>query len=256
MTRRNSIIIKSPQEIKIMAEGGKRLAAIKDKLIETIDEGVKASEIEALANRLIKKTGGKPSFKMVEGYKWATCVNINEGVVHGIPDRSLVFKKGDLVSVDIGLYFRGFHTDASFTVGISLSEKTEKFLEVGKIALKRAIKKACFGNKIYDISKTIEETLKKEGLSPIKSLVGHGVGRNLHEDPQIPCFVSGSKEKSPRIPIGAVLAIEIMYTQGSPDVKVGKDGWTIETKDGKIAGLFEETVAVTRDGPLILTNGN
>lgn len=249
----SEIKIKTEDEIMIMAEGGQKLGGIKKKLSKLIAEGVRANEVEELANKLINEAGGKASFKMAPGYRWATCVNVNQGVVHGIPKQRIVFKKGDIVSVDIGLFYKGFHTDTSFTVGVDGDSKTKKFLEVGKEALKKAISKTHAGNRIFDISKIIQDTLEAKAFSPIRVLVGHGVGKDLHEPPQIPCFVTGEKEESPEIPKGAVLAIEVMYAEGKPDVAVGGDGWTIETKDGKMAGLFEETVAVTGNGPLVLT---
>ena len=253
---KSRIKIKTEDEIKLMSEGGKKLGRIKKKLSKLIAEGVSAKEIEDLAVSLIEKTGGKASFKMVPRYRWATCVNVNQGVVHGIPRREIVFKKGDIVSVDTGLFYKGFHTDTSFTVGVDVDSKTKKFLEIGKGVLKKAISKARVGNRVFDISKIIQDTLEANTLFPIRALVGHGVGKDLHEPPQIPCFITGKKEETPEIQKGAVLAIEIMYTEGKPDVVVGGDGWTIETKDGKIAGLFEETDSVTGNGPLVLTESN
>ena len=245
--------IKTPAEIKIMAEGGKKLAKIKNELAKEVKEGVSAEQIELRANSLIEQSGGKASFKMVPGYQWATCVNMNEGLVHGIPKKDVVFKKGDVVSVDVGLYYKGFHTDTSLTVAIKPDARVKKFLEVGKSALKNAITKAKVGARIYDISRAIEDEVTKGGFSAIKVLVGHGVGKNLHEEPQIPCFTFGKYEESPKIIPGMVLAVEVMYAAGSPAVVTDEDGWTISMRDGKISGLFEETVAVTDYGPLVLT---
>jgi methionyl aminopeptidase len=214
---------------------------------------VSAADIEELAKELIEKEGGKPSFMMVPGYKWATCVNVNEGLVHGIPKKKVVFKKGDVVSVDVGFYYKGFHTDTSITKGLAVDAKTKKFLATGEAALKNAIKAAKAGNRIMDISEAIETTVKANGYSPIRALVGHGVGRALHEGPQIPCFTGGKKEKSPEILPGMVLAIEVMYSLGSPEVELGLDGWTISMRDAKIAALYEETVAITKHGPFVLT---
>jgi methionyl aminopeptidase len=163
-----------------------------------------------------------------------------------------VFKKGDIVSVDVGIYYKGFHTDTSFSVSVK-DDKNKKFLSVGEEALGKAIKKAKPGNKVYDISETIEKVLKKAGYVPVKALVGHGIGKDLHEEPQIPCFVNGKREDYPNIGEGAVLAIEVMYTKKDGKVRVASDGWTIETRDGKISALFEETVAVTKKGPIIIT---
>ena len=247
------INLKTEKEIVIMREGGKKLHEVKLKLKSAVVKGVSAKEIEDLAVKLIEQSGGKPSFKMVPNYSWATCVNINSGVVHGIPKAELIFKDGDIVSVDVGFFYKGFHTDTSFSVVVGNNKDNEKFLNVGKKALKEAIKQAKPGKKIGDISKKIEETVKSHGASPIQSLVGHGIGKELHEDPMIPCFVSGSPYEAVEIKKGMTLAVEVMYAEGGSAVKLNDDGWTISTKNGKIAALFEETVAVTSHGPIILT---
>lgn len=235
-----------------MAEGGKKLSKIKKSLKKAVSVGATAGEIEELAVKLIKEEGGKPSFMMVPNYQWATCINVNEGLVHGIPKPEIVFKKGDIVSVDVGFFYKGFHTDTSFSLGLEVDAARE-FLTSGEDALKKAIDTAKVGNYIFDISKAIEDTLLSCGYRPVRALVGHGVGRHLHEGPQIPCFTNGRREESPRIVAGMALAIEVMYTQGSGEVEIGSDGWTIFMRDGKMAALYEETVAVTSHGPLVLT---
>jgi len=250
-----SIQVKTEKELAIMAEGGEKLGRVKLALKKAVKIGASADKIESLAVSLIRQAGGEPSFKKVRGYSWATCVNVNEGVVHGIPKAEIIFKKGDLVSVDVGMFYKGFHTDTSISLGLGVDSRTERFLEVGEKALNAAIREARVGNRIFDISETIEGIVRKGGYTPVEDLVGHGVGRELHEDPQIPCFTRGKREESPVIPEGAVLAIEIMYTMGKKDLKIGTDGWTITTADGKISALFEETVAVSAHGPLILTEG-
>lgn len=236
-----------------MTEGGEKLGRVKNALSKAVKAGVSAMEIEELAVKLIKEEGAEVSFSMVPGYSWATCITVNEGLVHGIPQKDMVFKAGDIVSVDVGVYFKGFHTDTSITVGIDLSPENQKFLNVGKSALEKAISKARVGNHLYVISKAIEDEIEGHGYSTIKALVGHGVGRELHEDPQIPCFVPGKIEDSPKLTVGMVLAIEVMYAAGSDKVHVLEDGWTIAMRDGKMSGLFEETVAITADGPKVLT---
>jgi len=245
------IVIKNDKEISIMAEVGKKLARVKKELIKLVKEDKRASDIEELAVDLIKKEGAKPSFMMVPGYHWATCVNVNSGLVHGIPTSDVIFKKGDVVSVDLGLFYEGFHSDSSFTVAIKPTSEIEKFLEVGKNALKKAINCCEEGKYISDISSAIEKTVKKVGYEPVLALSGHGVGRKLHEEPVIPCFVANEKEIE--IKNGMTLAIEVMYMQGSSEVVLENDGWTISTLDGKISALYEETVAVTKHGPLVLT---
>lgn len=247
------IKIKTSEEIKIMAEGGAKLHRIKNALAAAVKAGVTAADIEALAVKLIKEEGAENSFDKVPGYSWATCITVNEGLVHGIPVKTLVFKDGDMVKVDVGIYFKGFHTDTSLSVGINLSPENQKFLNVGKMALEKAIKRAQIGAYLYEISEAIEDTIEGAGYTTIKALVGHGVGRELHEDPQIPCFVPGKIEDSVKIREGMVLAIEVMYALGSDKVEVLEDGWTIAMRDGKMSGLFEETVAVTINGPKVLT---
>lgn len=252
---KGALTIKSQKDLQKMILGGKKLAEIKKELESLVQEGVSAWKIEEKACQLIEKEGGKSSFKMVPGYRWATCVNKNSGMVHGIPSKNVIFQKGDLVSVDIGLYYQGFHTDTSFSKAINPDSETKHFLDIGKKALKRAIAQVKPKARIFDISKAIEEEIKKGGFTPIRALVGHGVGRLLHEEPPIPCFTEGqSRTKSPELKSGMTLAIEVMYTQGAPDLVLEKDGWTISTRDGKISALFEETVAVTETGFLVLTN--
>ncbi len=247
------INIKTPEEVKIMAEGGAKLHRVKNALAAAVKPGVTAADIEALAVKLIKEEGAENSFDKVPGYSWATCISVNSGLVHGIPVKTLVFADGDMVKVDVGIYFKGFHTDTSVSVGIDLSPENQKFLNVGKMALEKAIKRAQIGAYLYEISEAIEDTIEGAGYTTIKALVGHGVGRELHEDPQIPCFVPGKIEDSPVLSVGMVLAIEVMYCMGSDKVEVLEDGWTIAMRDGKMSGLFEETVAVTINGPKVLT---
>lgn len=244
--------LKTPEEIRIMAEGGKRLGSVKNALKKAVAVGVSAAEIESLAMQLIKQSGAEPSFTKVPGYRWATCVNVNDGIVHGIPKKELVFKQGDVVSVDVGLFYKGFHTDTSVSVYLGDDPEIKKFLEVGKETLNTAITKAKKGRVLGDISEAIETGLTKNGYSPVRALVGHGIGHELHEDPMIPCFTGYPGEDLP-LGIGMALAIEIMYTFGRGEVKTDKDGWTIRTKDGKLSALFEETVAIVDDGPFVLT---
>ena len=246
-------MMKKPVEIAIMQEGGAKLRKIKEELMSRIDIGVSADDLEKLADALIKKSGGEASFKMVPGYYWATCVNVNEGIVHGIPKKEVVFKKGDVVSVDLGLFYKGFHTDTSITRAIAPDGKINDFLNVGKSALEKAVEKTSAGNRIYDISNAIEKTITTGGYTPLRALIGHGVGRELHEEPKIPCYVSEAREMSPEIKVGMTLAIEVMYTMGSPNIALADDGWTIFMRDGKISALYEETVAVTGNGPEVLT---
>lgn len=245
---------KNQKAQEAMQEGGRRLSRIKAELKKAVAPGVTPSELDKKAEKLISEAGGEPSFKMVPNYSWATCINVNQGVVHGVPSQ-VAFREGDLVSIDVGMFYRGFHTDTSFTVPTgNIDQQKQKFLQVGKNALKKAIREAVVGNRVAHISQAMQRVLEKAGFAPVRALTGHGIGRKLHEQPQIPCFWEGSITNSEVIPEGATLAIEVIYTLGSPDLVVSEaDNWTIATRDGKIAGLFEETVLVTARGPLVLT---
>lgn len=246
--------LKTPEELEIMKEGGKKLSFVKDELVKAAKIGVSAAEIDDLAEKLILESGGKPSFKMVKGYSWSTCINVNEGVVHGIPHKELIFKEGDLVSIDLGMYYKGFHTDTSISFDLNGSKKIKSFLNAGKETLNNAISVVDPDNSyIYDISKAIEDTVKKYGYHPILDLTGHGIGKNLHENPYIPCFIEGLRIETPKIIPGMALAIEVMYVEGKPSLVKENDGWTIATQDGKIAGLFEETIIVFKEGYEIIT---
>ncbi len=245
--------LKTKEELEIMLEGGKKLGRVKHALADMVAEGVSAWDIEVMAQKLIKDEGAEASFMMVPRYHWATCVNVNEGIVHGIPKKETVFKKGDIVSVDVGIFYKGFHTDTSMTVAVDPSPEMKHFLEVGQRALKKAIAEVKVGKRIFDISNAIESTLDDEGLTPADGLVGHGVGRGLHEDPQIPGYIYTTREKTPEIQVGCALAIEVMYTPGNGKLKLADDGWTIETRDGTISALFEDTVLVTEKGPIVAT---
>jgi len=264
---------KSQLQIEVMKEGGKRLSWVLDQILKEVKPQVALWQLDKLAENLIKKQGGQPSFKMVPGYRWTTCININEGVVHGIPGEYQL-KEGDLVSLDMGMFYPpagGFHTDMARTLCVRTQNspakrdpapreklKTQKdvFLEVGEKALRKAIGIAKAGNRVGHISQAMEEVIRKAGFSPIEVLTGHGIGEKLHEEPQIPCLLSEKLEKTPLLENGMVLAVEVIYTQGKPEVILNHDGWTIKTTDGKLAGLFEDTIVIDKDKPLVLTRLN
>lgn len=247
-TSMTKLTIKTGAEIAVMREGGARLAEIRERIVRAVRPGMTGANLDKLADRLIAQAGGKPSFKAVPGYRWATCINVNDVVVHGVPDNYKI-KAEDKVGIDLGMYYKGFHTDTSITVG-----GPEKFLEVGRLGLKRAIAQAQTGKRVADISAAMQKTVEEAGHSVVRALTGHGIGRELHEEPAIPCFVIGEYEHSPKLREGMVIAIEIMYNQGGSEVVYkNDDGWTIVTADGKISGLFEETVAITSHGPIVLT---
>lgn len=253
------IPIRTSGQIEVMREGGKRLAEVFGQVLAKVKPGIKLSELDQLAETLIKKQKGKPSFKMVKGYHWATCINVNQGVVHGIPGNYQI-KVNDIVGLDMGMFFGGVHTDMARTVLVTgknqrkaSQTKIKNFLKFGERALREAIKAARVGKRIGHISQMIENQIRKAGFSPVKVLTGHGVGKKLHEEPQIPCFLKTEIKKTPLIKPGMSLAIEVIYTQGSPRLVLGEDNWTIETADGSLAGLFEDTVIVTKKKPLTLT---
>src|SRR4030042_2632265 len=210
------IPILKEKEIAIMKDNGQKLRKVMEATLAAVKSGMTLAELEEVAVKKIKELGGEPSFKMVPHYYWATCLNLNEGVVHGIPDDTLI-KKGDYLSVDIGFYSQGFHTDMAKTIKVGEPHLAkDKFLEAGKEALEKAIEQVKPGNRVGHLSQAIEVTIKKAGFNPVKNLTGHGVGRQLHQEPSIPCFVRGKIEDTPRLEKDMVLAIEVIYAQGEP----------------------------------------
>lgn len=254
------INIYSPAEIAAIRKGGKILADVLQRVLAKVAPDVTTLELDRYTDELISAASAKPSFKMEKGYSFATCMNINDMVVHGIPT-NYKLQEGDVLGVDVGVYYRGFHTDASWTVEVKNQKlkvkspsQNAKFLETGERALLRAVKKCVPGNHVGDISKAIQETVEGAGYACVKQLVGHGIGRELHGDPEIPCYLRGRIENTPVIKKGMVLAIEVIYNQGQSQVVYGNDdGWTIVTRDGLPSGLFEHTVAVGESSPEILT---
>ncbi len=238
-----------------MKEGGKKLSAILVELFNFAKEGINLLELESKAVRLIKESGGEPGFMKVPNYHWATCLNINDEVVHGVP-KDYFLKNKDVLNIDIGLFYKGFHTDMSGTIFISNKKDKgiEKFLETGKKALKLAEKEAKDGNRVGNISQKIQEVIEKNGYNCARNLTGHGIGRNLHEEPTIPCILNKPIDETPIFKKGMTLAIEVIYTQGEPELIMNpKDGWTIKTKDGKISAVFEETIVISKNRPVVLT---
>lgn len=249
------INLKSEQEIEIMAEAGRRLKRVVNNLLSIIKPGITTNFIDKTAENLIIKYGGKPSFKEVNGYKWTTCLPINEQIVH-TPPSDRVLLNGDLLTLDIGLYLKGFHTDfaTSFIVGNKIDIKVINFLNTGKNAIDRAIKQAKIGNYIGNISETIQKTVESAGYNVSNTLVGHGIGRTLHEDPMVPGILEGNIINTPKIEKGLVIAIEIIYMMGKKDVEIEKNSeWSIKTTDNSLSACFEHTVAITDKGPVILT---
>lgn len=243
---------KSPEEIALMAEGGEKLVRVLRTVLAQVRPGVNTFELNRLAEEEIARLKGECSFKKVPGYHWATCIGLNEGVVHGIPSKDKIIKTGDLVKVDLGIVWKNFHTDMATTVEVG-SSKRSSFLQAGKKALAKAIAVSVVGNRVGDISLTIEETITEAGFTPVKVLTGHGIGRILHEDPMIPGVLKGEIKNTPLLETGMTLAIEVIYNEKGAEVVLESDGWTISTKNGRISGLFEKTIAITKNGPLVLT---
>lgn len=250
----HKLSLKTPLEIELMKIAGQKLAIVRDQTAKYIKPGVSSLELDQIATGLIRDLGAIPSFSMVRGYRHATCININDEVVHSIPTNRKI-KSGDVVSLDVGLCFNGWHSDTSITLAVGkVSPDINRFLNIGKKAVKKAIEACDIGNRVWDLSHAMQKTVEDAGYGVVTALTGHGIGKYLHEEPAVPCFEAQDYKCSPLLREGMVLAIEIMYAQGSGDVVYkNDDGWTICTRDGKIAGLFEETVAITKDGPLILT---
>lgn len=244
-------LIKSEAEIAIMRKAGLIAASILKELKKAIRPGITTKELDELAEKLILANNAKPSFKNFNGYPTATCISINDEIVHGIPS-SRKLKKGDLVGIDIGVYFQGYHADTAITVGVGkVSSTAKKLIKISKLALQRGIKETKAGWHLGDVQNVIQETIEKAGFSVIRDLSGHGIGRELQEAPPIPNF--GQKNKGLILKKGMTLAIEPMLSAKDYHIKILADGWTIVTADHSLSAHFEHTIAITKKGASILT---
>lgn len=248
------IILKTPEEIELMQQGGKKLRKIVQKLKSIIKEGITTNHIDQEAEKFIKEEGGESSFKRVPGYYWSTCLPVNDEIVH-TPPSGRMLKEGDIVTLDIGIYYRGFHTDFADTYAIGkIPETRQNFLAVGKKALYETIKEVKFGNRLGQVSKTIEKAITSKGYAIVRELTGHGIGRGLHEDPSVLGFLDRKVEKTTRIENGLVIAVEIIYSMGKGDMMHDqKEEWSIKTVDGSLSACFEHTIAVMNGHTTILT---
>jgi methionyl aminopeptidase len=245
------IIRKSQQEIDGMARAGEIVAGAIALLGEHAQPGITTAELDRLAEEFIREHGGVPTSKGYRGFPAATCISPNAMVVHGIPGRHRV-EEGDLISVDVGVTLDGLVADSAYTYGIgSIDPEAQRLLDVGKEALAAGIAHARAGKRVGDISHAVQEVVEGAGFSVVRSLVGHGVGRSYHEEPQIPNF--GNPGRGPQLQAGMTLAIEPMITAGGPDVYLHDDEWSISTADDSLSVHFEHTVAITEAGPRILT---
>ena len=245
------IVLKSDDEIKKMAESCRIVAEVLEGIKGNVSPGMATKEIDAYAESFILSKGAKPAFKGYRGYPASVCASINEQVVHGIPSLTKL-REGDIISLDIGVYYKGFYGDAAVTLPIGkISERAEKLLTVTKKALQAGIENAVIGKRLSDISSAIQTRSESEGFSVVRNFVGHGIGRELHEEPQIPNF--GRPGEGPELMEGMTLAIEPMVNAGGWEVIILKDGWTAVTKDRSLSAHFEHTVAITKDGQNVLT---
>jgi methionyl aminopeptidase len=245
------IIRKTPEQVEKMTVAGEILVRCLKMLASKTRAGTTTEELDAAAEKFIRSQGAEPAFKGYRGFPGSICVSPNSMVVHGIPD-SYELRRGDVLSIDVGVVKDGWVADAAMTVPVgSVSPEARKLLEVTKASLFAGVEQMRSGNHLGDVSAAIQRSVESEGLSIIRTLVGHGIGRDMHEEPQVPNF--GEPGKGPELEEGMVLAIEPMVNAGGPLVRMGDDGWAVYSDDDSLAAHFEFTVAVTPDGPRILT---
>ena len=247
-----SIVIKNNDEIQLMFEANQIVAETLTLLQKTVEPGITTWELDKLAEDLCFRRNATPAFKGYRGFPGSLCISVNEEVVHGIPSHKKKLKKGDIISVDFGVRYKGFYGDSAITLPVGKIDRTShKLLKVTDKSLELGIEQVQVGNRISDISRAIQDYIENNNFSIVRQFVGHGIGSALHEGPEIPNFVQN--DPSPRLKAGMVLAIEPMVNVGTYKVKVLKDGWTVVTADKKRSAHFEHSVAVTNDGPLILS---
>jgi len=245
------IVLKSEREIELIREACKIVSATLSALKDIVKPGVTTKELDKLADEFVRKSHAEPAFKGYRGYPASLCTSINEVVIHGIPSNTKL-KEGDIIGLDIGVFYKGYYGDAGITLPVGeIDDEKQKLLKVTEEALYEGIDKATQGNRLYDISHAVQEWVEKNGFSVVREFVGHGIGKSLHEDPPIPNF--GSEGKGPRLKKGMTLAIEPMVNAGTHKVKILKDKWTAVTLDGKPSCHFEHTIAITDSYPEILT---
>lgn len=246
------ITLKSKRELDLMREAGKKLRLIFDEIKKIVKPGITTHEIDEVVERLILAHDAKPAFKGYRGYPASVCTSVNESVVHEIPSRKRKLKSGDVLSVDLGLIHKGYYSDAARTWPIgSVNDEARELVEVTQKALYLGIEQMKPGKRIGDISSAVQNYVEANGFSVVRDFVGHGIGRSLHEDPQVPNF--GKAGVGPKLEIGMVLALEPMVTAGSWEVEILEDDWTVVTRDRQLAAHYEDTIALTEKGPENLT---
>ena len=247
-----SITIKTPREIELMREAGRILAEVHNELGKIIEPGITTLEIDKMGEKLIRSFGCEPSFLNYQGYPASICVSVNEEVVHGIPSQKRILKEGDIVSLDAGVIYKGYHSDAARTYGVGqITKEATQLIEVTKQCFFEGIKFAKPGNHLHDISNAIMDYATKYGYGVVRDLTGHGIGSHLHEDPDIPNF--RQKKRGPKLVPGMTLAIEPMINAGTYRVSWLDDDWTVVTNDGKLSAHYENTVLITEEGCEILS---
>jgi methionyl aminopeptidase len=247
------IHLKSARELEVMSRGGAILAATMALLERSVRSGMSTWELDRIAEEFIRSHNrARPSFKGLYGFPGSICTSINEEIVHGIPSRKRVLKEGDLVSLDVGVQLDGFHTDAATTVAVGcIDSESNELLDVTRRALDAGLAEAKLGNHIGDIGAAIQQVVEEAGFSVVRDLVGHGIGAEFHEEPQVPNY--GKPKRGARLQAGMTLAVEPMVNVGRSETRTLGDRWTIVSADGSRSAHFEHTVAITEDGPMVLT---
>ena len=246
------ILLKSPRELEHMRAAGKILAGVKALLVRLVKPGTSTKDIDAEVEAFIASKGATSAFKGYRGYPATVCTSINEEVVHGIPSPKRRLKEGDIIGLDLGCVVEGYYGDCAVTLPVgAVPPRVQELIDVTRESLDKAIVQCRVGNRIGDISHAVQMHCESHGFGVVRSFVGHGIGRALHEEPQVPNF--GDAGRGPALKAGMVLAIEPMVTMGSWEVQVLEDGWTAVTADGSLAAHFEDTIAITDDGPDVLT---
>jgi methionyl aminopeptidase len=246
------IILKSLQEIEKIHRAGRVVADVLAGIRSMVHPGMTTLALDEYAERTIRAAGAKPAFKGYRGYPRTLCTSVNDQVIHGIPAKDTILREGDILSIDVGTIVDGFYADAAISVPVGpVSPQAERLMRVTEESLTRGIEQARPGNRLFDISSAVQRHVEANGYSVVREFVGHGIGRSLHEDPQVPNF--GEQGRGPRLQAGMVLAIEPMVNMGGSATVVKEDNWTAVTADGTLSAHFEHTVAVLEDGPRILT---
>jgi methionyl aminopeptidase len=248
------VILKLPDEIEKARTSNRIVAEVLNRLREKVKPGVRTRELDKLAVEVADRRGAKPAFKGYNGYPYALCVSVNEVVVHGMPSERIL-EEGDIVGLDFGVCYQGFFGDAAITLPLGrVTQKASRLMQVTEQSLYAGIEQAKAGNRLGDISAAVQDIVEAAGYSVVRDFVGHGIGKSLHEEPQIPNF--GKKGRGIELKSGMILAIEPMVNEGNYKVEILPDGWTVVTKDGSLSAHFEHSIAITDNGPEILSKKN